>query len=114
MYYEINIWQNYWEDPSPLGPRPASYGPVRKTLIEKHFVRFFSIGSKNLLRFDIYSLINAIEFVLQAEVSECTKSNKNLSNMTIFEYLAENVALVGAKPKFFSGAIKAVVKLGPA
>ena len=32
-------------------------------------------------------------FVSQAEVSECTKSNKNLPNMTIFELLVENVAL---------------------
>ena len=33
--------------------------------------------------------------------------------MTIFEFLEENAALVGAKSKFFSAAIRAVVKLGP-
>ena len=87
---------------------------MRNTLIKKPFVKFFSIGSENLLRFDIYSLINTVEFVPQAEVSECTKSNKNLLNMTIFEYLVESVALVGAKLKLFSGARKIVVKLGPA
>ena len=113
MYYEINIWQNYWEDPSPLGPPPTSYGPVRNTLIKKPLVKFFSIVSENILRFDIYSVINTIEFVPQEEVSECTKSNKNLPNRTTFEYLIENVALVGAKPKFFCSVIKAVVKSGP-
>ena len=53
-------------------------------------------------------------FVPQAEVPECTKRKKNFPNKSIFEFLVENVALVGAKPKCSSGVIRAVVKLGPA
>ena len=59
------------------------------------------------LRFDTYSVITLQKdiFVSQAEVSECTKGKKNLPNITIFKFLKENIALVGTKPKFFSGVI---------
>ena len=71
---------------------------------------------KNPLKFDTYSVINTKKGYIctSSRGLECIKSKKNLPNKTIFEYLVENVALAGATREFFSGVIKAVVKLGPA